>query len=410
MSESTKSAQAFQSSGRSRKGEPWVWLTAGGLTLGIAMALGLLLLILFKGMASFWPHRIDLMEVQGGEDTQYVAGYVTQERSKRVDGKSVEEIQVFRGNKDLNGQAFLFIEKYRIKGTTRPEDLLLIERKEHGHAILEPVALVTPAGRTEAGDPGFIEALDEAIAKAEAVRAEALHIRRKEIGRNSSAEKEVKKAERIGEITAAEASERIAKLNGELAKLEAKALEVESGLEGHAFIGRTVSGQEMNLAVMDLYGVFEANRASFLQRLMEMIHRIWNFLVEEPRQANMEGGVYPAIFGTVVMTLVMTLFVTPLGVIAAIYLREYAKQGTVVRVVRVCVNNLAGVPSIVFGVFGLAFFVYTVGKQIDNRFYADELSPVFGTGGIFTEAFADVSFRLAPLTESDALEIDSAEG
>jgi phosphate transport system permease protein len=83
------------------------------------------------------------------------------------------------------------------------------------------------------------------------------------------------------------------------------------------------------------------------------------------------------------MTLLMSLAVTPFGVLAALYLREYAKQGLAVRAVRIAVNNLAVVPSIVFGVFGLGFFVYLVGGTIDRLFFAHALpTPTFGTGGI----------------------------
>lgn len=83
------------------------------------------------------------------------------------------------------------------------------------------------------------------------------------------------------------------------------------------------------------------------------------------------------------MTLMLSVAVTPFGVLAAIYLREYAKQGLFVRAVRIAVNNLAGVPSIVFGVFGLGFLVYFVGGAIDRLFYSKYLpTPTFGTGGI----------------------------
>jgi phosphate transport system permease protein len=79
----------------------------------------------------------------------------------------------------------------------------------------------------------------------------------------------------------------------------------------------------------------------------------------------------------------MSLVVTPLGVLAAFYLREYAKQGTFVSTVRIAVNNLAGVPSIVFGVFGVGFFIYLVGGSIDRFFYPEALpTPTYGTGGI----------------------------
>ena len=87
--------------------------------------------------------------------------------------------------------------------------------------------------------------------------------------------------------------------------------------------------------------------------------------------------------------------VTPLGVLAAFYLREYAKQGTFVSTVRIAVNNLAGVPSIVFGVFGVGFFIYVVGGSIDRLFFAEALpTPTFGTGGILW-----ASLTLALLTD-----------
>jgi phosphate transport system permease protein len=111
--------------------------------------------------------------------------------------------------------------------------------------------------------------------------------------------------------------------------------------------------------------------------------RLWEFLVDDPRESNTEGGIFPAIFGTVMMVLLMSVMVVPLGVLAALYMREYARQGWIIRTLRIAVNNLAGVPSIVFGVFGLGFFVYAVGGSIDQVFFADKLpTPTYGTGGI----------------------------
>jgi ABC-type phosphate transport system permease subunit len=95
------------------------------------------------------------------------------------------------------------------------------------------------------------------------------------------------------------------------------------------------------------------------------LSRWWEYLSTFPREANTEGGVYPVIMGTVLLTLLLTMVVTPMGVIAALYLREYAKQGLITSMIRIAVNNLAGVPSIVYGVFGLGFFCYTVGSYVD---------------------------------------------
>ena len=83
------------------------------------------------------------------------------------------------------------------------------------------------------------------------------------------------------------------------------------------------------------------------------------------------------------MTLIMAVIVTPFGVLAAVYLREYARQGPVTRLIRIAVNNLAGVPAIVYGVFGLGFFVYVLGGSLDQLFFPEALpAPTLGTPGL----------------------------
>ncbi|NIQ02529.1 MAG: phosphate ABC transporter permease PstA, partial [Nitrospinaceae bacterium] len=129
--------------------------------------------------------------------------------------------------------------------------------------------------------------------------------------------------------------------------------------------------------------VYSPNTFDVLDRTGFFLAQVWEFVSDDPREANTEGGVYPAIFGTVMMVLLMSFLATPLGVLAAFYLREYAKQGPLVSVVRIAVNNLAGVPSIVFGVFGVGFFIYFIGGSIDRFFFSEKLpTPTFGTGGI----------------------------
>ncbi|OGU54345.1 MAG: phosphate ABC transporter, permease protein PstA [Ignavibacteria bacterium RBG_13_36_8] len=90
------------------------------------------------------------------------------------------------------------------------------------------------------------------------------------------------------------------------------------------------------------------------------------FIFDAPRNNMMDGGIGPAIFGTLAVTFIMILMAVPLGVFAAIYLNEYAKDTFLTRVIRTSVNNLAGVPSIVFGLFGLGFFIFFIGKNIDE--------------------------------------------
>jgi phosphate transport system permease protein len=129
--------------------------------------------------------------------------------------------------------------------------------------------------------------------------------------------------------------------------------------------------------------VYFPNRMSVLAKSVHYAGKVWTFVSDDPREANTEGGVFPALFGTVMMVMIMSVLVTPLGVLAAFYLREYARQGAFVSAVRIAVNNLAGVPSIVFGVFGVGFFIYFVGGTIDRLFFAEALpTPTYGTGGI----------------------------
>ncbi len=375
---------AFATTGRSRKGEPLVWLTAAGLAFGVAMALGLFLLILIKGMASFWPQRIDLMEVSNNGAIEKIAGYVTQETTRRdANGALAEEIQIFRGNKDLNGEAFKYLQRGDIKSTTRPENLLLVERIEFGPAIVVASALQTATTKLVASDPAFQKSLAEMLDRGAVARTELLVIERKEIGVISRELEALGRAEKTKEVAPEIASKRRAELQTAFDALQKSAAAIRLELAKSSFTGTAADGREMTFPAEKLLHVFPSNEAGFLGRVRETLHRIWKFLKDDPREANTEGGVFPAIFGTVVMTLVMSLVVTPFGVIAAIYLREYAKQGIMVRIVRICVNNLAGVPSIVFGVFGLAFFVYFVGGGIDQWLFADKMpTPTYGTPGI----------------------------
>ena len=122
---------------------------------------------------------------------------------------------------------------------------------------------------------------------------------------------------------------------------------------------------------------------SVMDKIVFYFEKLWEFISGDPREANTEGGIFPAIFGTVMMVMIMAVLVTPFGVVAAVYLREYARQGPLTRLIRIAVNNLAGVPSVVYGVFGLGFFVYFLGGTIDELFFVESLpAPTFGTPGI----------------------------
>ena len=176
---------------------------------------------------------------------------------------------------------------------------------------------------------------------------------------------------------------RLESLQAEFEVLAAEARELRQLQASETLEYKLASGQTRTQILGDFVGFHRPNDMSIFEKIGYFLHHIWSFLSERPREANTEGGIFPAIFGTVMMVILMAILVTPLGVIAAVYLREYAKQGALIRIIRIAVNNLAGVPSIVYGVFGLGFFVYFLGGNIDALFFPEALpSPTFGTPGL----------------------------
>lgn len=157
---------------------------------------------------------------------------------------------------------------------------------------------------------------------------------------------------------------------------------------------RIADGRILTVPLQDTVRAWMPNVMSLKEHTAHYLDSIWSFLLDDPRESNTEGGVFPALFGTVLMVLLMSVVVTPVGVVAALYLREYAKQGPFVRLIRIAVVNLAGVPSIVYGVFGLGLFVYVVGGTLDSLFFTQSLpAPTFGTPGLLW-----ASLTLAMLT------------
>jgi phosphate transport system permease protein len=100
----------------------------------------------------------------------------------------------------------------------------------------------------------------------------------------------------------------------------------------------------------------------------------WRFLTDESMDAHFFGGIWPELLGTFYLTFGAMLFAIPLGVISAIYLTEYARQGWHITLLRTCINTLAGVPSIVFGLFGLAFFINTLGVSESKSVLAGSMT------------------------------------
>ncbi|MBA3684361.1 MAG: phosphate ABC transporter permease PstA [Planctomycetes bacterium] len=371
-------------------GEPWVWCTAMGLTLGMVMVVLLLGLIAWNGLSVFWPKRVDLVTLRAGSQagiggSRTLAGELVkrQERTAPTE-RGTYEIQLFVGNRDAYDFSFKYLDEADIESRATPPELMVIERMEGGDAIGTPVRLMVKGESDLAADAGaFLSRLRAQVEVAQARRAAILRVEKHEIGAINRDLEDANRALRNPSADRVRIDGEVAKLQQRYAELADQARQLRAAQADDQLILRLATGEERRIALGQIVDYAWPNQLSTWQRITASFHAGWNFLSENPREANTEGGIFPAIFGTFVMTLLMSVAVVPFGVVAAIYLREYAKQGTWVRMVRIAVNNLAGVPSIVFGVFGLGFFVYVVGGSIDSLFYPEYGStPVFGTGGV----------------------------
>ena len=379
----------------SQLGEPKVWLCALGLSLGILMVAGLLTLIIIEGTSVFWPRQIHELTVKTADGkTETLAGEIRKVQFRRdaTKGTRTEEWLVFLGNKDANGNAFRYVDATNISAHETPKDILVAERVEYGNAIFRPVSLTTADGKIVlSSDAAFAGELHRLIEEGNQRRAAIEHIEKGKIGSINSKLNGLTLEAKSLSPHSAEALEAIEEkrkaLQNDYQKLADEAQLLRKQQQAATLKYKLADGSERTQNIGGIMEVFAPNDLGFFGSLFRFFRNLWEFLSTEPREANTEGGIFPAIFGTFVMTLLMSVLVTPFGVLASIYLREYAKQGLLVQWVRICVNNLAGVPSIVFGVFGVGFFVYLVGGTVDQIFFSTSLpTPTFGTGGILWAA------------------------
>jgi len=383
---------ASSSDSSTPRGEAFVWFTGLGLIIGLGMVIGLLSLVIVNGITVFWAPQVPVAQV---DDGRTLIGQLAQRRVRA--GSPADspryELQYQVGLRELNGNSYLWVDEAKIKSESFPADVLGLERVENGPAFVRPQSLRKSDGKViPATDAAFEDAFQAEVAAAAVVREKLIEITRHRIGdingEMDKARVALRRAEDLklaDEITSRR--RQIAGLEERFATLQAEAKKVVEGGAVASLISKDASNREVVVPLTQVIRAWFPNRLDTWGRVKLFFSRLGEFVFDEPREANTEGGLMPAIFGTLVMTVFMSLMVTPFGVITAIYLREYAQQGAVLRIVRISVNNLAGVPSIVFGVFGLGFFVYVLGGSIDQLFFADQLkynnnTPVFGTGGL----------------------------
>ena len=387
-----------------KSGKPWIWLTAGAVSICLLAVIGLLGLITVRGMVHFWPADIHAYQYkdphQNGEIIQVVGELrekeeVSLERIRdsgvALDSSSdrISRYLIKVGNRDIGGSDFRWIIEPLIAGITTPQEIVVFERREwgnlHGHLQQLKVDGTVVAEGNAAWEP-----LQQQLAITLALYDTIHNIEKGEIGAiNHSLERlrlEKRKLELKNQATPENLSEiklQEEQLQHEYAGLQKTLRTLYDEVKRATITVKVTTGQEVDVTLANIVRAYQPNNLSIFSKTIFYFEKIGEFLSDEPREANTEGGIFPAIFGTVMMVIIMSMLATPFGVIAAIYLREYAKQGLVTRTIRIAVNNLAGVPAIVYGVFGLGFFVYFLGGSIDSLFFPEASpAPVFGTPGL----------------------------
>jgi len=390
-------------------GRSMTFLCGGALALNLLLVAGIMGLLAVHGLAYFWQKPLVLFELEDGSrhlgevwETEPIPG----ESEAAASPGARYRIKI--GNRDVDGKDFVWIDGPQITARSRPADAVLLERLEWGNFYgfarelrKDGQVLVSGAGPTwralrhllekkrqereaiedlEDGEIADISyQLDQLRLKKRAVRLDAgLTAGGAEGGGQISPDAQ----SRLDEI-----DRRSEALDERYQTLAAELRTRRQALLAETLVLETAGGKTREVPVGQIVRALQPDSLGLFGKIRLYLSRAWELVSADPRESNTEGGIFPAIFGTVMMVFLMSFAVAPLGVLAALYLREYAKQGPMVRAVRIAVNNLAGVPSIVFGVFGLGFFVYIVGGTIDRLFYPEALpTPTYGTGGILWAA------------------------
>lgn len=386
-----------------KSGAPGVWISGGSVAIAVIMTIGLLAVIAVRGLGHFWP--ADLIQASynvPGQPAHVVVGEVVQKEEvprARLKGAGLpvpddgpefmtrELIKV--GNRDLNGSDFTWVVGEWLADEQRPAELIALERREWGNFYGYLVS-VKENGKVVAEGPAAWNELQARLARADKLASDLQTLEKKDIGAiNHGLERlrlHSRKLELEGKLDAAAQADieaERAELNNRYKAIEDRLGTLHQDFARDAMVARDGNGREVEINLSKIVHAYQPNGMGLFTKLGVYFAKVWEFLSDDPREANTEGGIFPAIFGTVMMTLIMAVIVTPFGVLAAVYLREYARQGPVTRLIRIAVNNLAGVPAIVYGVFGLGFFVYVLGGSLDRLFFPEALpAPTLGTPGL----------------------------
>ncbi|MEN5017639.1 phosphate ABC transporter permease PstA [Erwinia sp. Eh17-17] len=379
----------------------WRWLTGGAVAVSLLAFILLIALLAWQGLRYFWPQPLILFSLNTPDGQVQMLGEVTQQqavsRQQLLEGgqrdaqslpDSVTRYLVKTGNRDFDAPDFRTILSSDIVSRETPPQVIVLQRRSGGNAYGWFEGLREDRHPLTAEDIG--QTLQQRLIQTRERIDEAEKLRRKNMARlNAQMEalEQQRQQQRTEQRYTPEAQSVYqadrAELQRQFARQAARLATLQRESDSTVLLLRDASGITQQISLAQIVDAWQPNAMTLSMKWQHFGSQLWHFISDSGGGSQGEGGVFPAIFGTVLMVLLMSVVVMPLGVIAAIWLHEYAGRNLLTRLVRIAVVNLAGVPSIVYGVFGLGFFVWLMGGSLDRLFFSSALpNPTFGTPGL----------------------------
>lgn len=389
-----------------RTGLPWVWLNAGAVTISLLLVVGLMGILLVRGLGHFWPDNLQQFTYTDhqGQELQLLGEVVEHQQVSAdqirnaglpvpADSIYLKRLLIKVGNRDLYGLDFRWVLEHQVGAPHYPRYAVALQRNEWGNfygyirGIQQDGQLIAEQQQHE---NRLWDEVQQRLQRIHLLQRQMRQLEQRDISavnhqleRLRLAERRLLLRDQIDEAQVLALQQERNHLLAEYQRLEKQLRAIHKPLARDSLLLETADGQLLELPFRSLVNLYQPNNLNFLQKFGLYLRNLWAFVSEGPREANTEGGIFPALFGTVTLVLIMSVMVAPMGIVAAIYLHEYARQNWLTRTIRIAVNNLAGVPSIVYGVFGLGFFVYFIGGGLDQLFFPEALpAPTFGTPGL----------------------------
>ncbi|CCP01625.1 putative phosphate ABC transport system, permease component [Erwinia amylovora Ea644] len=387
--------------GASARNDRWRWLTAGAVAVSLLAFLLLIVLLAWQGLRYFWPQPLVLFTLQTPNGQVQMLGEIAAEqqvsRQQLQSGgqplpaglpESVTRYLIKTGNRDFNGTDFRQLLSSEILHQQVPKQAIVLQRRAGGNAYGWFDGLLEDRHPLTANN--LFQTLQQRLTQTHEHLKEGETLRQVEMARLNAQMEELEQQRQQQRNARRYTPENQSAYEADRAELQRQFAYQSSSLaaldqESHntVLVLRDASGERHQIPLAQIVAVWQPNAMSAGIKWRHFAHQLWHFVSDSAYESIGDGGVFPAIFGTILMVLLMSIVVMPLGVVAAIWLHEYAGSNLLTRLVRIAVVNLAGVPSIVYGVFGLGFFVWLTGGSIDRLFFAARLpNPTFGTPGL----------------------------